>query len=54
MAAFSIVLDDVYRKTENQPTVRLDGFSDNPRESVTLPNELFFGADQLCRSQQRA
>ena len=39
-------LDDVYRKAENQPTVRLDGFSDNPRETVTLPNELFFGADQ--------
>lgn len=39
-------LDDVYRKAENQPTVRLDGFSDNPRESVTLPNELFFGPDQ--------
>ena len=39
-------LDDVYRKVENQPTVRLDGFSDNPRESVTLPNELFFGPDQ--------
>ncbi len=39
-------LDDVYRKAENQPTIRLDGFSDNPRESVTLPNELFFGPDQ--------
>ena len=39
-------LDDVYRKKENQPTVRLDGFSDNPRESVTLPTDLFFGADQ--------
>lgn len=41
-------LDDVYRKAENQPTARLDGFSDNPRESVTLPNELFFGADQFA------
>src|SRR6266568_4177163 len=39
-------LDDVYRKKENQPTVRLDGFSDNPRESLTLPTDLFFGADQ--------
>ena len=39
-------LDDVYRKTENQPTIRLDGFSDNPRESLTLPNELFFGKEQ--------
>ena len=41
-------LDDVYRKAENQPTERLDGFSDNPRESVTLPNELFFGPDQFA------
>lgn len=39
-------LDDVYRKAESQPTIRLDGFSDNPRESLTLPNELFFGPDQ--------
>ena len=39
-------LDDVYRKTEDQPTIRLDGFSDNPRESLTLPNELFFGNEQ--------
>ena len=41
-------LDDVYGKGENQPTERLDGFSDNPRESVTLPNELFFGRDQFA------
>lgn len=41
-------LDDVYRKKENQPTVRLDGFSDNPRESVTLPTDLFFGSDQTA------
>lgn len=39
-------LDDVYRKTEHQSTIRLDGFSDNPRESLTLPNELFFGKEQ--------
>jgi type I restriction-modification system DNA methylase subunit len=39
-------LDDVYRKAEGQPSVRLDGFSDNPRESLTLPNELFFGREQ--------
>ena len=32
-------LDDVY----SQPKVRFDGFSDNPGESVTIPNELFFG-----------
>jgi type I restriction-modification system DNA methylase subunit len=39
-------LDDVYRKAESQPSIRLDGFSDNPRESVSLPNELFFGPEQ--------
>jgi len=39
-------LDDVYRKAEGLPSVRLDGFSDNPRESLTLPNELFFGREQ--------
>jgi hypothetical protein len=39
-------LDDVYRKDQAHPTIRLDGFSDNPREAVTLPNELFFGPDQ--------
>lgn len=39
-------LDDVYRKVEGEPTIRLDGFSDNPRESLTLPNELFFGKER--------
>ena len=39
-------LDTLFRKEENRPNVRLDGFSDNPRESAHLPNELFFGSDQ--------
>jgi len=38
-------LDEVYRKAEGKPVVRLDGFSDNPRESVTIPNQLFFGRE---------
>lgn len=41
-------LDDLYRKEEEQPNRRLDGFSDNPRESLTLPNELFFGGDRVA------
>jgi type I restriction-modification system DNA methylase subunit len=36
-------LDQVYKKAEQRPTRRLDGFSDNAKESVTIPNQLFFG-----------
>jgi adenine-specific DNA-methyltransferase len=36
-------LDRVYKKAEQEPTQRIDGFSDNSRESVTVPNQLFFG-----------
>ncbi len=36
-------LDRVYKKSENKPTLRLDGFSDNPPEAVSIPNQLFFG-----------
>ncbi|HTS10417.1 MAG TPA: TaqI-like C-terminal specificity domain-containing protein [Candidatus Eisenbacteria bacterium] len=39
-------LDDVYTKAEGSPTVRLDGFSDNHKESALLPNELFFGQER--------
>jgi hypothetical protein len=39
-------LDDVYKQAENQPTIRLDGFSDDPRERANLPNDLFFGVEQ--------
>jgi hypothetical protein len=38
-------LDQVFKKAEQRPTRRLDGFSDNPHESVTIPNQLFFGED---------
>jgi len=44
-------LDRVYKKAEEQPTLRLDGFSDNPRESVTIPNQLFFGEDTVDLSE---
>ncbi|MCZ2153562.1 MAG: Eco57I restriction-modification methylase domain-containing protein, partial [Bryobacterales bacterium] len=39
-------LDDVRTKREAEETIRLDGFSDNPKETVLLPNLLFFGAEQ--------
>jgi len=39
-------LDEVFKKSEKQSTIRLDGFSDNPTEAATLPNELFFGSAQ--------
>lgn len=35
-------LDRVYQKVEETPNARLDGFSDNPKESAHLPNYLFF------------
>ena len=39
-------LDRVYQKSEEPDNSRLDGFSDNPRESTTLPNDLFFGPER--------
>jgi adenine-specific DNA-methyltransferase len=38
-------LDRVY-KGGGQANIRLDGFSDNPKESVFLPNEIFFGTER--------
>ena len=38
-------LDRVYKKAEGQPVFRIDGFSDNPKESVTIPNQLFFAEE---------
>jgi type I restriction-modification system DNA methylase subunit len=35
-------LDRVFQKVEETPNARLDGFSDNPKESAQLPNYLFF------------
>src|SRR5262249_20930740 len=40
-------LDQVYQNVEETPNSRLDGFSDNPTESATVPNELFFGAERI-------
>ena len=44
-------LDQVFKKAEERPTRRLDGFSDNPPESVTIPNQLFFGEDRADLSE---
>ena len=35
-------LDRVFQQAEETPNARLDGFSDNPKESAQLPNYLFF------------
>jgi adenine-specific DNA-methyltransferase len=40
-------LDRVYKKSENKSNIRLDGFSDNPKESCFLPNEIFFADERL-------
>jgi adenine-specific DNA-methyltransferase len=45
-------LDDIPRKSEQRPAVRMDGFSDNPRESASIPTELFFGQDLLADLSQ--
>ncbi len=39
-------LDRVYQNVEETPNSRLDGFSDNPKESAALPNDLFFGPER--------
>jgi len=39
-------LDRKFQKVENRDNVLLDGFSDNPNESVVVPNDLFFGPDR--------
>jgi len=35
-------LDRVFQNTEQTPNSRLDGFSDNPDESTSIPNYVFF------------
>lgn len=40
-------LDRVYQNVEETPNSRLDGFSDNPKESAQLPNDLFFGPERV-------
>jgi hypothetical protein len=39
-------LDRVYQTEEEKPNIRLDGFSDNPKESAQIPNDLFFGPER--------
>lgn len=34
------------RRDENEPEVRIDGFSDRPDNILSIPNELFFGDSQ--------
>jgi hypothetical protein len=36
-------LDKVYRAEENLPDVRIDGFSDHPKNPLSVPDFLFFG-----------
>ncbi len=39
-------LDQKFQKSENRPNVLLDGFSDNPDESTSVPNDVFFGPER--------
>lgn len=36
-------LDRVYRVEENRPDIRIDGFSDHPKNPLSVPDFLFFG-----------
>ncbi|MDZ7315137.1 MAG: DUF559 domain-containing protein [candidate division KSB1 bacterium] len=39
-------LDQVYRAEENRPDVRIDGFSDHPKNPLSVPDFLFFGKER--------
>ena len=39
-------LDEVFRKKEKKPNVRLDDFSEEKGNELCLPNELFFGEER--------
>ncbi|MEJ5383370.1 MAG: N-6 DNA methylase [Fimbriimonadales bacterium] len=39
-------LDEVYRKEENRPDRRIDGFSDHPKNPLHVPDYLFFGEER--------
>jgi len=39
-------LDKVYRAEENLPDVRIDGFSDHPKNPLSVPDFLFFGDER--------
>lgn len=40
-------LDKVYRAEEKRPDVRIDGFSDHPKNQPSVPDFLFFGTERL-------
>lgn len=39
-------LDQVYRAEEHRPDVRIDGFSDHPKNPLSVPDYLFFGDER--------
>jgi hypothetical protein len=39
-------LDKVYRVEENVPDIRIDGFSDHPKNLLSVPDFLFFGDER--------
>jgi hypothetical protein len=50
-------LDKVYRLEENQPDLRIDGFSDHPKNPLRVPDFLFFGEERevdLCAAYGEA
>lgn len=40
-------LDKVYRAEEGLPDVRIDGFSDHPKNPLSVPDFLFFGEERI-------
>ncbi|BCX11992.1 MAG: hypothetical protein KatS3mg067_0930 [Thermosynechococcus sp.] len=45
-------LDRVYRTEENRPTIRIDGFSDHPKNPLFMPDFLFFSDEQVVDLSQ--
>ncbi len=39
-------LDQVYRADEKRPDIRIDGFSDHPKNPLSVPDFLFFGGER--------
>jgi hypothetical protein len=39
-------LDQVFRAEENRPDIRIDGFSDHPKNPLSVPDFLFFGDER--------
>ncbi|HOK77485.1 MAG TPA: hypothetical protein PLW35_07160, partial [Verrucomicrobiota bacterium] len=40
-------LDQVYRAEEGRPDIRIDGFSDHPKNPLSVPDFLFFGDERV-------